>query len=362
VTRLNKILIGALVVQLGLAVIVLTRNDQVKIAPMRPVLAGFDAAQVTRIQVFDKGADKPAIVVEKAAPALAPGATGAAPDASWTLASGFGHPVDAGKVADLLAKLAAMKSRGPLTTSPVRHSQLGVADTEFEKKLILTTGAGDVTLLVGNADAGRTTAVRLAGDARVYGETGLTAWGIDTSPARWIDGNYLVLPAEQISRISVQGPGGMTELERGASGWQLASLGQPVALPPGTQLDTAAIDKIVGEVGKLVIYAPADPKRDATTPTATISLWLAADDPAGATAVAAERMPDHVIDVIADGTDYWVHERGAPTAGLIGKPGLDAAVEITRDKLTKAGAGATSTVAPPGPGVAPGVARPHGPS
>jgi len=199
VTKLNKILIAVLIAQLALAAFVLTRDDQIHIAPMQPVLAGFDSAKVTRIQVFDKGGDKPAIDLAKAG------------DDAWKLSSGFDFPVDASKVGDLLSKVAAMKSRGPIATTAVRHEQLGVTDTGFEKKLVLTTPAGEVAVLVGKAEGGRTTAVRLAGDPRVYGVTALTAWGVEATPARWIDTSYLALEPDRVARLSIQTPAGTTD-------------------------------------------------------------------------------------------------------------------------------------------------------
>jgi hypothetical protein len=340
VTRLHKILVGALVVQLALAVVVLTRSDAVRIAPMQPVLAGFDSATVTRLQIYDKKGEKPVVDLVKDVSVPAPTGSGAlAPvEDKWKLASGFDFPVDATKVGDLLAKLAALKARGPIATNAVRHQQLGVADADFERKLVITTTKGEITLLVGNADQGRTTAVRLANSPKAYGVSGLTAWGVDTTPARWIRPEYLAYGPEQIARLSIATAAGTVELVHGATSWELASLGQPVPLGPGEALDTAQVDRVVNAAGKLTLTNPADPKRDATKPTATVSIWLASDDPAaggGAPNATVEAAPDHVIDVIAEegGTTYWVKDRAAATAGIVNKTTYDAVVEVTVDKL-----------------------------
>lgn len=42
-----------------------------------------------------------------------------------------------------------------------------------------------------------------------------------------------------------------------------------------------------------------------------------------------------MIDVIADGTRYWVKLRGAPRAVFVDKARLDAVVEAERAKLVK---------------------------
>jgi hypothetical protein len=72
-----------------------------------------------------------------------------------------------------------------------------------------------------------------------------------------------------------------------------------------------------------------------------------------------------VIDVIADGTSYWVHDRSSPRAGLVDKARLDEVLAVDRDKLVKkpappapkAGAGAGS-----GSAAATGYAAPGGPA
>ena len=58
-TRFHKILIAALGVQLVLAVIVLTRGDDSAALREHPLVPGFDAAKVTRLQVFASDANKP---------------------------------------------------------------------------------------------------------------------------------------------------------------------------------------------------------------------------------------------------------------------------------------------------------------
>jgi hypothetical protein len=54
-----------------------------------------------------------------------------------------------------------------------------------------------------------------------------------------------------------------------------------------------------------------------------------------------------VIDVIDDGTSYWVHDRSQPRAGLVDKTRLDAVLAANRDKLVK-------KPAPPTPAPKPG--------
>lgn len=342
-TKLNKILLGAVVLQVLLLVFVYTRADTVTMSTMQPVLPGFDSAQVTRIQVFDKNAD-------------AVGADLVKTGETWTVANAFGYPVDATKINDLLQKLAGMKARTPIATSPVRHQQLGVADKAFEKKLVITTGKGDTTILVGTQAEGRTTAVRVAGNAKVYGITNLSPWAVNADPARWINTEYLALDKEQIQKVAIDAKGATTELERTATGWQLDATGLPIALGPGETLDAQAIDTLVGHVATIRITKPGDPKQDATAPLATVSVWIAPADatiPGGGSGATSsvDRPADHVIDIVAAPNEmYWVHDRALATAGLVGKGVIQDVVEASKDKLVKSAAAEPKPAAGSGSG------------
>jgi hypothetical protein len=345
VTRLNKILIGLLVVQAVLAAIVLLRDDDTALAAQRPIVAGLDPKLVTKIAVYDKDAEAPGLELSKT-------------DAGWQLASHFGHPASAEKVDELLTKIAALRTRGPIATTALRLDQLRVGDKAFERKLVFTTPKGDVTLLVGTSAGGRSNAVRVGGTPGAHGVTTLSSWAVDPAPSRWIETSYFEVDRERIVRVVIQAPSGAVELDRGATGWQLTAAGQPVALAPGEQLDTAAVETIVGAVARMTVFEPADPARDASAPTATISIWVTPEDPAGPAASPDQRVADHTIDVVLDGENYWVRERGRPTAGKLGKHGLASVVEATRAKLVKT---ATPSPSPKPAAPKPGAPQPGAP-
>ena len=347
-TRLNKILIGLLVVQAVLAAIVLLRGDDTALAAQRPIVAGLDPKAVTKIAVFDKDAEKPGLELART-------------DDGWQLASHFAHPASAEKVDELLTKIAALRTRGPIATTGVRLDQLRVGDKAFERKLVLTTPKGDTTLYIGTSAGGRSNAVRVGGTPGAHGVTTLSSWAVDAAPSRWIETGYFEVDRERIVRLVIQGPSGALELDRAATGWQLTAAGQPVALGPGEQLDTAAVDTIVGAVARMTAFEPADPARDASAPTATISVWVTPEDPAAAAATPDQRVADHTIDVVVDGENYWIRERGRPTAARIGKHGLASVVEATRAKLVKAATPSPKPTAPKPAAPRPGAPKPPAP-
>jgi hypothetical protein len=109
--------------------------------------------------------------------------------------------------------------------------------------------------------------------------------------------------------------------------WNVMVRGAPVALAAGESIDEATIDRLVNQAGMIELSSPADPKRDASKPTATITI----DRKATGTSTTAPT----VIDVILDGNSYWVHDRSSPRAVLVDKARIDEIVNVDRDKVVK---------------------------
>jgi len=323
-TRVHKMLIGLLVVQLALAIVTLSRDDDAAPAKEQPILAGFDAAQVTRLQVFDGASDKPLDLVKQ--------------DTGWVLASSFQYPVIETKVTDVLSQLASMRAATPMATQASRHKQLRVADEDFARKLVVTAGGEDLTLYLGAPAGARRTAVRVGDDARVFAVSGPSTYAIATTASAWVEPSYVKLPRDELAKVVIQQGSQTTELSRDADGgtWTVTLGGAPLTLATGETLDTSAIDRIVDAAATIDLTSPADPARDASTPTATITLERKATG-------AASPAPT-VIDVVAEGGSYWVRERGRAHAVLVDASRLEHVLGVTRDKLVTrpAEAGTTS--------------------
>jgi hypothetical protein len=390
-TRFHKILIAALAVQLILAVIVLTRGDDSAALKEHPILPGFDAAKVTRLQVFANDTGK----AEAGKPE---GKSDAKPidlvkrDANWVMASGFDYPVEQTKLTDVLSPIAKLAAAEPIATQASRHKQLHVADNDFERKLVITADGKDVTLFIGSSVGMRRTAVRIGGDDRVYAVLGVTATTAGSEPRQWIDTAYVKVPRDEVGRLIVQRDGKKVEMSKptapapagagsgsgsgAGSGSGSAALTVPPPSPPaaehwsaavdeapvtpaaGESIDESTIDRLVAMASTMDLTAPADPKRDASKPTATITI----ERKAAGTATPAPT----VIDVIADGTSYWVHDRSLPRAGLVDKARIEELIAVDREKLVKkpppppppapkGGPGAAAM-----PGLPPGMAPPAG--
>src|SRR5262249_26512301 len=100
-----------------------------------------------------------------------------------------------------------------------------------------------------------------------------------------------------------------------------------VPLAAGESIDEVAVDRLVNEASTIELTSPADAKRDAAKPTATITIERKATGTATQAPV--------VVDAIADGNSYWVHDRSLPRSALVDKGRIEEIVGLDRDKVVK---------------------------
>ncbi|HEY4176266.1 MAG TPA: DUF4340 domain-containing protein [Kofleriaceae bacterium] len=318
-TRFHKILLGALAVQLLLAVVLHLRGDSHAAAKEVSLLPGFDAAKVVHLQVVGEGHT---VDLTK---------TGAA----WIVASSFNYPADASKVSDALSPLAKIAAAEPIATKSDRHKQLKVDKDDFTRKLIITTDGKPTTLFIGTNVGSHRVAVRLDGSDNVYAVGGLTATAFGTEAREWVDAQYVSIPRDEITSVKVEKGGHTTELTKstppieqgsaavppppGPASYSATIDGVPIALATDEAIDTVTVDPILNNLANITMDSPADPKRDATAPLATITVTKASGPV--------------VLDVNDAGARYWVRQRGREQAIELDKARLDAVLGMSREKL-----------------------------
>jgi hypothetical protein len=338
-TRFHKILIGLLAAQVLLAILTLTRGGDSAALRPTPILAGFDPAKVTHLTVFGADASKPAVE-------LARNATG------WLVASSFDYPADPAKLDAVLKPLAKAAAAEPIATQPARHNQLRVGETEYERKLVVTADGKPITIFIGASRGNRRNAIRIGGDDRVYAVSDVSPYSIGSDVRSWIKADYVEVPRADIAKITIQHDATSVELVHGEPDtWTATISGAAIALGTGETVDGQAIEQLVTDAATIDAAAPADPKKDAAKPVATITI----DHKAAGT---SSKAPD-VIDIVADGASYWVHQRGLERAVMVDKARLERVVAVDRDKLVKkppapasgsgSGSGAGHAAAPPPP-------------
>lgn len=333
-TKLNRILIGLTAVQLALALFVLLRSDSSKAEKPQPILAGFDAAQVTRVQVFEAGSDKGVDLVKQGA--------------TWVLASQWNYPADTARVEHALTPLAKLVAGDPIATSPTKHKQLRVGDKDFDKKVVITAGGKDTTMFLGTIK-GRNTALRFAGDDRVLSVAGVPS--IAGNAREWVMPSYVDIPRDDIDKIEITR--GTTKLELDRSGpaasgsgsaapertWRVAIDGAPLALATGETFDNMGVETIVSAMTNLNAE-PADPKRDASAPTATVT-------------VTKRDGKSLVFDLVDTGAFAWVKQRGLDRATSVDKARVESILTYVRANFIAKPAAKGIPGMPPGAPIVP---------
>jgi hypothetical protein len=346
VNKQNRILLGALGVQIALVLLFQLRSDSTTIGRLEPLLPEFKRANVTRIQVFDRTAkgdeDK-----DKAQPAAKPGEKPSVVIAKqgpkWVLASHFNYPVEDQRVSDLLEKIEGLRSRGPIASGAARQKQLEVADDSYERKVVLSMGSAvDLVLYVGANAGSRQTSVRVAGQSDVHGVTGLTSFGVGAKPANWVDTSYFDVADDKIASIDLVNANGTFHFERSgpSGGWTATVGGEPLKPPAGMELNTGEIGKVVSRATKIFMADPADPKRVVDKPLATVTLHVKQEQ---AAAAHGEESPTSKLETVVDrtlelaSTDQkdrtYVHEKGRPQAVLVDALSVTDLAEVSRDRL-----------------------------
>lgn len=275
-TKANKILIGALGLQVVLMVFVYTRSDATSVLPPRFLFDGFDAEAVTEIAISDapeegEGDAEPDVVLSRSGD-------------SWVLSSHDDYPAKGDKVDALLAELGQAKVRAPIATTKSRQAQLRVAANDFRKKVVVTTAKGEIAFFVGDFAAAGTVALRLADDDAIYAVASAVSSASTPSVRGWVDSSIVEVATDEIASLAVQTPAGsyVLDLLPGGKEWQLAS-----GPETGKPLDQTFVNRMAGKLAHLnlsdIAGAKALPEYGLATPRATVTVTLK-PDPAAASA------------------------------------------------------------------------------
>ena len=346
--RTNKILAALLLVQLVLAVLLFLRSDENRIGKLEPLVEGLQADKVERIRVFDayppakQETDEPK---KQAGKPDQPAVELVKRGSDWQLASHFDYPADGSKVTEMLEKVTGIRTRGALASGKARQKQLEVADDNYQRKLVLTSGGKDVTLYVGASAGARQTSVRLAGSNDVHGASGLSAFAVGATPASWIDTAYFKVDKEQIASIEVTNQNGTFILEPASAGggWSVELNGKPVEVPAGSEIDKDMIDRVVSRISAMTMTEPGDPKRAIDKPKVTVMVRMKADQPpAGAGAdggppAVSQPGQEYTVDIDDSGEKdkSFVKVRGSQHAALIHSLSVSDLVELSATKVVK---------------------------
>ncbi len=271
--RINKILALVLAAQLAVVLVIGAAQEEPGVRELSDYLPGFDAAKITAMTVYgptggDDAASAGAADGKSGTDGAAPVAELEKTDSGWVVASHYNYPADTKKVDDTLSKLAALRSRGPVTTNASRHGQLKVSGDSYERRLVLK-GEGDALtdLYVGSSPGFRKVHVRVAEQEDTHAVNGLSAWDVGQAVSNWVNTEYFKIPGDDIVSLIVENSQGVFEFTRavgaGDDGWRVV---QPAGVPvAGKELDLGKLKGSVRNVANIRLLEPVG-----TEPTAAL--------------------------------------------------------------------------------------------
>ena len=223
----NKVLMGALALQVGLAVF--TWLPDGREGAGLTTLVSVDMADVTQLEIVgrttpDMESSPDPIVLTREGE-------------GWVLESFGGYPARTDRVEEVLSSLTEVKVRAPIGTTEGAHSALQVADDQFTRKVTLHTGDEATTLYLGAA-SGASMQVRPDGAEEVYVLRGVTAWSVPDTSRRFFDSSYVSAKLDDVTRLRIRNAQGNHEVIQMGGTWGSEELEDPNAVH---QAEVAAI-------------------------------------------------------------------------------------------------------------------------
>ena len=263
-TKLNRILVVLLVLQLGLAAVVLWPR-RVTIEDAQSLFPDLEANRVARVTIT--GADGDRIELAK-------------DGADWVLPEADDYPVQSGEVSALLVKIAGLQTGQPVTETSGSHERLGVAEDAYERLVELESDDGTgYRLYVGTSPSYGATHVRAGGQDKVYLTSDLLPSDVGLLPTDWADRNYFSVPQDQVMRLSLENQNGEFTFIRLVTGGELAPEQELWSMADLTQdetLNTTAVETLLSRAASVLMQQPLGteekPEYGMDNPTAVVAL------------------------------------------------------------------------------------------
>ena len=167
----------------------------------------------------------------------------------WILDGTEGYAAKKEKVDEMLDKLVDVTIGEPIATNKANHNKLRVGVDSYGKKLNITVGSETKHLVVGSGGANKIH-VRFKDEDQVYEGRGVAEWALHNSMRNYIDTEYVKIESDNITRVSVVGPGRQLSLAKNGGAWTLAEL------PAGKQLDETKVKSFVSALARVTLMRP----------------------------------------------------------------------------------------------------------
>ncbi|MFD2111397.1 DUF4340 domain-containing protein [Thiorhodococcus fuscus] len=294
-------LIALLGVQLLLALgVSLSESHMTAVTPRTP-LADFKPDQVEQV----------AIAGDKEADSLTLSRT---PEGRWVLADLADFPADGAKVDRLLTQLAEIKRPLPIATSEEARKRFKVADSDFERRVVLHGKNGPLaTLLFGESGGFRRLFGRPAEDPAVY-ELPLAISDISNRRDDWLARDQLQIDGTKIAKIGVND----WTLIKDKDGWTLEGRDSAVDQDAASQLAMKAANLAY----RGVLGTQEDPAYDQQTPKLVLKVDLD-----------GEKSRTYRISQAKESEDYVLKDADRPYYFKLSKYDLEGLLDLKVDSL-----------------------------
>ena len=235
-SRLNQILIVALVAQIGLAVYLNVFAGQTTAAATEPLLADFAADEVVELTIA--GSEGETITLAKSGD-------------SWVLPTAADFPADGSKITPVLENLAGIETGRLVTETEGSHAQLEVGNQAFNRRVEVTRqdGSRDIVFLGSSAGAGATH-VRVNDQPEVYLTDAISAFEVNPQAASWIDTLYFTTPQTATVALTLENGNGTFEFEKEGELWTLTDLAE------GETVDQVAVTTLLNQTHSIRMTEP----------------------------------------------------------------------------------------------------------
>jgi hypothetical protein len=254
--RSNQILSVVLVVQLILVGIVFFPKSDDEVVASGPLLADFSADDVSELRVTD--AEGTEIHLTRNDIGL------------WVLPEYDDFPARPETVVNLLGRLEDLQTNRLIAQNSSSHNRLRVGADEFEREIDIN--GGDERLFIGTTAGANATHMRVDGDDRVFLTGGLSAFDANVSLSAWINSQYVSIPSENVTALSLENANGVFEFVKEDEEWVYLGLGEDETFNP------QAFNTLLNQSTAVRMTAPVSREEDESfgmdEPRATITLTV----------------------------------------------------------------------------------------
>ncbi len=208
--RHDQILLGALIVQVILAILVFWPREAGS-AAAEPIFPDLEVEEVVGVTITDEAGNTMSLQQQAS---------------QWVLSEADDYPVEGDKVSAFLEKLVQLSTERLVTRTDASHKPLQVSTDEFMRRIQLELADGATRILyLGSSPSYGATHFRVEGQSETYLTNRLTAWDANAAATSWVDPIYQQVPQDEVTAIRLEnGNGTFTFTREDAGSWMMDGL------------------------------------------------------------------------------------------------------------------------------------------